>query len=386
MPPVPRTLYAAALGSGFSYANLAVALPLYAIATGRSPGFAAQLLAAQTLAIAGGALVGGRLLDRRSAWGALAVGLTAMGLAQGSLLAVSAAAALMPGAIVHGLGMGVFWVATQALLARRSGLDGSERAFTNQYAIYTLGTAFGAAATGLTAAVLAAAGLAHATSLRGTFVLAFGAALVSAGLCRRQRPAAAPGPVSASPTDGLSVQLPDLLLVAALGLILPLTPILLKSLFGFSPLEIGVVVGSVAGAKIAGTLTAGRLAGAAGARRTVLAMLSLAIPFALALATLRNAGFFVAALLLTALLTTGVWPVLVDAAHARVAPDERRGLAVAWNVREYLVIAGATAVGGWTFSAFGGPTVPLVVAAVLLGASAVSSATVLRRPVRVFAS
>src|SRR5581483_10981097 len=223
-----------------------------------------------------------------------------------------------PGAVVHGLGMGVFWVATQALLARRSGSDGSERAFTNQYAVYTLGTAFGAAATGLAAALLAAAGLAHATSLRGTFLLAFGAALVSAGLCRRQRPAAAPGPVSASPTEGLSVQVPDLFLVAALGLVLPLTPILLKSLFGFSPLQIGVVVGCVAGAKIAGTLVAGRLAGAAGARRTVLAMLSLAVPFALALAELRTAGVFVVVLLLTALLTTGVWPVLVDAAHARV--------------------------------------------------------------------
>src|SRR5438045_1907344 len=133
MPPVPRALYAAAVGSGFSYANLAVALPLYALATGRSAAFAAQLLAAQTLAIAGGALIAGRLLRRTSAWRALAGGLAVMGAAQGSLLAVSAAAAVMPGAIVHGLGMGVFWVATQSLLARQSGRDGSERAFANQY-------------------------------------------------------------------------------------------------------------------------------------------------------------------------------------------------------------------------------------------------------------
>jgi MFS family permease len=382
--PVPRPLHAAALGSGFSYANLAVALPLYAIASGRSAGFAAQLLAAQTLAIAGGALVAGPVLRRIGAWRALGLGLAVMGLGQGSLLAVSAAAALLPGAVVHGLGMGVFWVATQALLSRRSGLGGSARAFANQYALYVVGTAVGAASTGVAASVLEAAGVAHTSSIRATFLLALTAALVSALACRGQRssnPVASERATAVSPASGLAVQVPDLFLVAGLGLVLPLTPIVLKSVFGFTPLEIGVVVGSVAAAKIAGSLTAGRLAGSAGVRRTSFAMLALSAPLALTLAALHTAGFFVVVLLATALLTTGVWPVLVDAAHARIAPDERHGLAVAWNVREYLVIAAATAAGGWTFSAFGGPAVPLIAAAVLIGASAAASAAVLRRPV-----
>ena len=75
--------------------------------------------------------------------------------------------------------------------------------------------------------------------------------------------------------------------------------------------------------------------------------------------------------------------MLVDAAHARVAPDERRDMAVAWNVREYLVIGASTALGGWALSVFDRPGVMLMIAAALVALSAAASATVLHRPVRV---
>jgi hypothetical protein len=54
--PVPRSFYAAAFLTGVAYANVAVALPLYAIMLGRPASFAGGLLAAHTLAIAFGAV------------------------------------------------------------------------------------------------------------------------------------------------------------------------------------------------------------------------------------------------------------------------------------------------------------------------------------------
>jgi predicted MFS family arabinose efflux permease len=93
------------------------------------------------------------------------------------------------------------------------------------------------------------------------------------------------------------------------------------------------------------------------------------------------AGVFVVLLLVVTLLAVGVWPVIVDAALARVEPDLRDGMTVAWNVREYVVIAAASAVGGWILDAFGSPRLLFLLAAAFLAASAASAATVLRRPV-----
>jgi MFS family permease len=376
----PRAFYVAAVGSGFSFANLAVALPLYALATGHSASLAGGLLGVQTCGIAAGALAAGALGGPARRY-ALSVGLAVMALGQAGLLVAPAGAALMAGAVVHGAGMGLFWVGTQALLAARAGEHGSQRVFVRQYVLYVVGTASGAAATGAGAALLEASGLSRAASIRGTFVLALAAAAVAAHACRHVRGttvARAHRPVS--PRWGLSVQVPDLLLVAGIALLLSLSPIVLRSTFRFSSVEIGMVAALVAAAKIAGSFVADRLVGSAGSRLAVLAMLATAAPLMLVLAETRTASVFVLLLLSAALLTTGVWPVLVDAAHARISPDERSNLAVAWNVREYLVIAAATSAGGWALSAFAGPTVPLLVAGALVGSAAWASAAVLRSP------
>jgi predicted MFS family arabinose efflux permease len=246
--------------------------------------------------------------------------------------------------------------------------------------LYVVGTATGAAATGIAASVLEVAGLSHAAGIRGTFLLALGVAVVAAVSCRDARVGSAPRRRAASPTCGLGVQLPDLLLVAGIAFLLSLTPIVLRSTYRFSPFEIGVVVGLVAGAKIAGSYVAGWLVGFAGSRRAVFGMLAVAAPLVVVLATTHTAGLFVAVLLAAALLTTGVWPILVDAAHARISPEERSDLAVAWNVREYLVIAGATGAGGWVLSAFSGPTVALLIAGAFVACSAAAAAAQLRLP------
>src|SRR5262249_50701621 len=153
---------------------------------GHSPSFAAGLLAVQTCAIALGALAAG-VMGALAARLALAGGLAVMAVGQAGLLLAPAGAALAAGAVVHGLGMGLFWVATQSLLASRSGTSGSERAFVRQYVLYVVGTATGAATTGIAASVLELAGLSHSAGIRSTFLLALAVAVVAALSCRHVR-------------------------------------------------------------------------------------------------------------------------------------------------------------------------------------------------------
>jgi hypothetical protein len=383
---LPRTLYAAAIGTGFVYANVAVGLPLYVLAGGHSPSLAGGLLAAETCAFAIGAVAAGPVMARAGTWRPIPLGLAIVALGQVGLLAAGADATLAPGAVLIGGGMGLFWVGTQTELGRRSGQEGSERGFVLQYASYVLGGVIGAVTTGATAGALGLAGLSHESSIRLALLLGLAAAAASAAGCRRF---ASDAPVRqgrrfTSPLHGLAVQLPALLLVAALGLMVNLAPIVLKTTFKFSAFEVGAVVGGVSAAKIAGSFVAGHIARSTGARRVVFGMLAVAAPLVAVLGTVHAAGLFVAALLATSLLTFGVWPVLVDAAHARMAPDERGDLAVAWNVREYLVIAASTALGGWALSVLERPGVLLGIAAVFVGLSAAASVSVLHRPVRAF--
>lgn len=381
---LPRTFYAAAIGTGFVYANVAVGLPLYVLAGGHSPSLAGGLLAAETCAIAIGAVAAGPIMARVGTWRLITLGLAIVALGQVGLLVAAADATLAPGAVLIGCGMGLFWVGTQTQLGRRSGQQGSERAFVVQYAFYVLGGVIGAVTTGATAGALGLAGLSHESSIRLAFLLGLAAAVACAAGCKRLTSDAPvrQGRLFASPTHGLAVQLPDLLLVAALGLIMNLAPIVLRTTFRFSAFEVGGVIGGISAAKIAGSFVAGRIARSTGARRVVFGMLAVAAPLVAVLGAVHAAGLFVVVLLTTSLLTVGVWPVLVDAAHARVAPDERGDMAVAWNVREYLVIAASTALGGWALSVFARPGVLLAIAAVFVGLSAAASASVLHRPVR----
>jgi MFS family permease len=384
--PVPRSFYAAAFLTGVAYANVAVALPLYAIMLGRSASFAGGLLAAHTLAVAFGAVGSTPVLGRLGGRNTLAAGLAVSAIGQAVLLAPLGTTGLVSGATLQGAGMGLFWVGTQAMLGRRSGAEGSERGFVNQYAVYIVGTIAGSAATGLADGALRAVGASNVASIRLTFALGLVAAAVALALRPPVRRRAADEPRSVRftadlPRRGFAVQSPDLLLVAALGLVLQLAPVILETSYAYSPLAIGMVMGGVAAAKIVGSFAAGGLARAAGGSRAAFTMLAGASALTAFLIVADAAGVFVVLLLVVTLLAVGVWPVIVDAALARIEPDLRGGMAVAWNVREYVVIAAASATGGWILDAFGSPRLLFLLAAAFLAASAASAATVLRRPV-----
>src|SRR5712691_8265356 len=90
----------------------------------------------------------------RRAESGVAVGLAAIAAGDLLLLTSPVRGALVAGALVHGIGMGLFWVGVQASLGRRSGTTGSHRAFVLQYVVYIAGSAAGAALTGGSIALL----------------------------------------------------------------------------------------------------------------------------------------------------------------------------------------------------------------------------------------
>lgn len=381
MTPARSAVAASALGAGASYANLAVALPLLVLAGGGSASLAGALLAANTIAFSLGALLAVWLARAEAA---VAVGLAT--LAAGGLLVAAPTGdlGLFAGALVHGTGMGLFWVGVQAALGRRSGVNGSQSAFVTQYALYVVGSAAGGVLTGALAATLRAAGVAPAASVRLTFLLGAGAACAAlppvASWLRHSRPQPRRRRLP-SPLHGLALQLPDFLLVGAMGMLLNLLPVVLDSGFALSPLAIGAVTAAVAGAKIAGSFAAGRLARAAGSRTTVAAMLTGSAVAAALLIGSDDVHLFVGLVLAATVLGIGVWPIVVDGALARVSPVDRHGLAVVWNVREYAAIAAATILGGFLLDLSARPTLVLAVAAALLAASGASALAVLGRPV-----
>ncbi len=381
MTPARRALVASALGAGISYSNLAVALPLLVLAERGGAFLAGTLLGANTVAFSLGALLA---LALRRAEGGVAAGLAAIAAGDLLLIASPARGALVVGALVHGVGMGLFWVGVQASLGRRSGAAGSQRVFVGQYVVYVTGSAAGAALTGVGIAALRGLGVAHATSIRASFAIGVASALLAlpAAVSWLRRTDAAPiVRLRPPPLSGFALQLPDLLLVAAMGLLLNLVPVVLTHVFRFTPLAVGAVAGAVAAAKIGGSLTADRLAHVAGSKRAVGSMLGCSALAAAVLSGTHQAWLYVVLTVAATFLAIGVWPVVVDGALARVSPEERHGLAVVWNVREYVAIAAATLLGGYLLDLSGRPTVLLVVAAALLATAAVSALAVLGRPV-----
>ncbi len=381
MTPARRALVVSALGAGIAYTNLAVALPLLVLAEHGSAFLAGALLGANTIAFSLGALLAFAL--RRSEAG-IAAGLAAIALGDLLLIVSPPRAALAVGAVAHGVGMGLFWVGVQASLGKRSGEAGSQRVFVGQYVLYITGSATGAGLTGGGIAALRALGVGHVVSLRVIFAIGAAAALAAlpaalAWLRRahgeevmRRRP---------PPLGGFALQLPDLLLVAAMGMLLNLAPVILSHAFNFTPLGIGAVSGAVAAAKIGGSVTAGRLAILTGSRLAVGTMLGCSALAAALLAVSHQAWLYVSLTVAAAFLAVGVWPVVVDGALARVSPEERHGLSVVWNVREYVAIAATTALGGYLLDVSARPTLLLAVATGLLASAAVSALAVLGRPV-----
>jgi MFS family permease len=382
MTSTRRALVASALGAGISYSNLAVALPLLVLAEHGSALFAGALLAANTVAFSLGALLA---LGLRRGESGIVTGLATIAAGDLLLIAAPTRGALVAGALVHGAGMGLFWVGVQASLGRRSGETGSQRAFVLQYVVYIAGSATGAALTGASIAVLRAFGVSHATSIRVSFVVGATAALLAlpsaVAWLRRTTGGVPPRRLRPPPLRGFALQLPDLLLVAAVGMLLNLAPVVLNDDFHFTPLAVGIVSGAIAAAKIGGSVTAGRVAHTAGSRRTVAAMLAGSALAAAVLAGTHQAYLYVFLTVATAFLAIGVWPIVVDGALARVSPEERYGLSIVWNVREYAAIAATTALGGYLLDISARPTLLLVLAAVLLATAAVSALAVLGRPV-----
>ena len=176
MTPARRALVASALGAGISYSNLAVALPLLVLAEHGSALLAGALLAAETVAFSLGALLAIALPRGESG---VVTGLACIAAGDLLLIAAPSRGALVVGALVHGCGMGLFWVGVQASLGRRSGETGSQRAFVLQYVEYIAGSATGAALTGACIALLRASSVAHATSIRVSYAVGATAALLA---------------------------------------------------------------------------------------------------------------------------------------------------------------------------------------------------------------
>jgi MFS family permease len=384
-----RGFYPVAALSGMAFGGLAVAVPMHVAALGRPASLAGQLLASVTVAVAGGALCAGPLgrlvgSDRN----VLAASMLVTAVGQAVLLAVTSTAPMVAGTVLIGLGIGLFWVSSQTLLGRASGAAGSERGFALHYASYTLGVAGGSALTGLTVALLHRAGADEALAVQLSYGVGTAATLAALMLWRPERTSAGTGArrlvrPRTHPT-AIAVQLPDLLLVSALAMMLPLAPLVLVRQFHLAPALVGLTVAAVQAGKVGGTL-AGRVAcRERGHRVAILGLLASGAVLSLLLSlstSVVGAPLFILVLVATSFVTTGAWPLIVDSALARTQPAERPGATVTWNVCEYGVIAVMTATSGWLLASFDSPELLFTLGAAFLAGAAAAAAIVLCRPV-----
>jgi hypothetical protein len=287
------------------------------------------------------------------------------------------------------VGFGLFWVSSQTLLGRSSGAVGSERGFAFHYAAYTLGVAGGSALAGLAVAGLRRTGVDQAQAVQLSYAVGTAAALVALTLWRprRRRGAVVHAQRRVRPhadPAAIAMQLPDLLLVSALGMMLPLAPLVLVRQFHLAPVVVGLTIACVQAGKVAGTLTGRVTCRECGHRRTILLLLGSGAVLSLLLSastSLVGAPLFVLALVATAFVATGAWPLIVDSALARTEPSHRPSATMTWNACEYGVIAAATATSGWLLASIQRPELLFTLGSALLAAAAVSAAIVLRRPV-----
>ncbi len=383
-----RGFYVAAGLSGMAFGVLAVAVPMHVAALHRPASLAGQLLASVTIAVAVGALSAGPLGRAvGSARNVLAASMAVSAVGQVVLLAVSDTTTMLAGTVLVGLGIGLFWVSSQTLLGKASGSKGSERGFALHYAAYTLGVAGGSALAGVSVALLRRAGADEALAVRLSYAVGAAATMAALALWRPERRRAEDLPRQVHPhaaAGAFAMQLPDLLLVAALALMLPLAPLVLVRQFHLAPLVVGLVFAGVQGGKVAGTLAGRVTCREHGHRVAILVLLATGAVLSLLLSVstdILGAPVFVLVLVATAFVTTGAWPLIVDSALARTAPDDRPGATVTWNVLEYGVIAVMTAASGWLLASFHRPALLFTLGAGFLAAAAVAAAIVLMRPV-----
>jgi MFS family permease len=371
-----RRFFFIAAGAGFVFTNMAVAVPLHVVSVHENAAVAGNVLATSTVAIAFGAAAAGAIGARlRGGPRMLAAALVTVG-AGAAILAVAFELVLLTlGAAVVGFGIGLFWVASQLILSRHAGRPGSADGFLHHYASYTAGGVIGSVLTGASAGLFRRGGL---TSLDGIHASSALAALVACVCVALWRPMAhaveEPRQPDAPRVRTFALQVPDLLLVGALALLLPLAPVVLARDFRLTPFSIGLVMAGVAMSKIAGTVVARLLTGASTMRRTIFLLLAGGAAFCLLLCAALTVSVFVMLLFATALLTTGAWPLVVASAQARVEPEARRSLTVAWNTREYVLIATMTALSGFLLSRLGSSAPLFVLAALMFGLAAASVA------------
>jgi MFS family permease len=386
---VPRSLFTVAGYVGVAFANMTVSLPLLLLGDGHPASLTGLLVAVGTSSTALGAAIAHPLRQRiGGAPNLLVIAIVLIACGNVVMMSAGTAAGLGAGIGLLGLGTGGFWVASQVMLGALAGAPGSERNFLTHYAVFTSGTMAGSALTGATVAVLEQFGVDHDAAIRGTLALGLVAALCA---LRAWWPSACPPELHGDhhPADlsnrfvlnGLTVQIPDLLLVAGMTVLVPLTPILLTDAFHVSALVVGFVMAAVAVAKIAGTLLARRLVDRQGISFAILAMTGAGAGLCLALAGAVTVWVFVPAVLAAVLAVNGVWPLVVDAGQARTAEHGRSTLTIAWNVREYVVIASATAGAAALYTAFGRIAPLFVLGALLFVLAAVAATVVLRLPV-----
>jgi MFS family permease len=378
-----RRFLAAAWAGGMSFATISVAIPLELSALGAAPGLVGAVLAAGTGSVAAGAACAGAVASVLGGRRTLALALAVSGVGTLVLGATESTPGVTTAAVLVGLGIGLFWVASHLVLGQRSGDAGSEIGFLRHYAAYTLGAVIGSACTGLIVAGATHAGVPTSTGVRLAAVLGTAAAFCGlvAWLPLAERGTDPSQRMRLGPATHLAVQVPDLLLVAGWALLLPLAPVVLADGYGLGPLAIGVVMSAMSIAKIGGTFVARALSRRRGPRRTTVVMLAGAAALCLSLCVAGAAPVFVVALFATTVATAGAWPLVVDAAQARVPPERRQGLSVVWNAREYVVVATATFVAGRVLGAFSSAAPLFVLAALLIGAAALVAAAVTRRPV-----
>jgi MFS family permease len=383
-----RGFYAAAGLSGTAFGVLAVAVPMHVAALHRPASVAGQLLASVTIAVAVGALSAGpfgRLVGSTS--NVLAASMAVSSLGQLVLLVVTRTTAMLAGTVLVGLGIGLFWVSSQTLMGHSSGSKGSERGFALHFAAYTVGVAGGSALAGLSVGALRWAGADEPLAVRLSYSVGAAATLAALALWRPQRGDSRAVTRSIHPRAdpaAIAMQLPDLLLVSALAMMLPLAPLVLVRQFHLAPLVVGLTFAAVQGGKVAGAMAGRITCREHGHRTAILALLAAGALLSLLLSVstdLAGAPLFIAVLIATTLVTTGAWPLIVDSVLARTAPADRPGTTVTWNVCEYGVIAVMTAMSGWLLASFHRPALLFTLGAGFLAAATAAAAVVLVRPV-----
>jgi MFS family permease len=381
---LPRSFYFAGFAVGIALSTMWVSMPLLAIESDVSSTAIGVLYGVSTLSIAVAAAGATFIIGRAGPRNILVSSLALTGIGELLLAVPSGIAGLAVGVAVIGAGTGLFWTGSMALMAAAAGADRSERAFVWHYVGYIAGSAAGSVAAGLVTVAARSAHVSPADSLR----LSFGVGIVAIAVAAMVwRPGRAPAVSTAKPRWidlpmlGLVLQAPCLLLVAAMGLVFPLIPLVLGRAHGYSALAIGLVTALTAIARVLGTLLGGRLASLHGSSKTTAAMLTFAAGATAGEVVFGDLpGVFIALILAVYLAAIGAWPIGVAAALGRVDPRRRSAMSAAWNLREYVVIAGAVALSGALFG-HGGARIPFLGATGLLVLAAVAAAFVFRRPV-----